>query len=69
MIENWIPTEKLHPRRGQKVEWIDPDGDVMRGIWNGCWYFADSADDTTRPAPYRPRFWRPLRPQPAGVAC
>lgn len=55
VIDKWIPTSQRHPKEGDKVQWISPEGYVVTGtkgpdrLWfvDGIYVY------------YEPMFWKP----------
>jgi hypothetical protein len=58
--ENWIPVGKWPPADNQRVDWITPSGDVVKGgrYCSRLWFLPPKHDCYCY---YQPTYWRPAQ--------
>jgi hypothetical protein len=55
VMNPWIPPETRLPERGQRIDWLAPDGELVeRGMYDGVWLLPNSGMYIY----YTPIFWR-----------
>lgn len=53
--EHWNATNRILPERGQRVDWLQGDGEIVQGgTHQGVWLLPDGMY-----VYYTPQFWRP----------
>jgi hypothetical protein len=62
-MSNWTPCTRSRPEKNQRVEWITPSGEVVRGKYAGglIWF----PEGSPMYIYYTPICWRPLEPTTA----
>lgn len=57
--ETWTNTSLMRPHRGQRVDWIAPDGrQIDGGTFNGVW---NLPGEPSMYVYYTPIMWRPAK--------